>query len=43
MADLGELTTLIRVQVDVIHIEGRRDEAAVANTRVDGGRGGRLR
>ena len=43
VADLGELTTLIRVQVDVIHIEGRRDEAAVANTRVDGGRGGRLR
>lgn len=37
---LGELATLISVEVDVVDIERRGDEAGVANTGLDG-RGGR--
>jgi len=32
MRDLGELATLIRVQVDVIYIEGGSSQTALANT-----------
>jgi hypothetical protein len=39
---LGELATLIRVEVDVVDIEGGGDEAGVANTGLDGRRGGGL-
>ena len=33
---LGELTTLIGIQVDVVHVEGRSDEAGIANAGLDG-------
>ena len=39
VADLGELAALIRVEVDVVHVEGRGDEARVADTRLDDARG----
>ena len=39
---LGELATLIRVEVDVVDIERRSDEAGVANAGLDGRRGGGL-
>ena len=39
VADLGELAALIRVEVDVVHVEGRGDEASVADTRLDDARG----
>jgi len=40
---LRELAALIRVEVDVVDIEGAGDEAGVADARLDGRRGGRLR
>jgi len=43
VADLGELAALVRVQVDVVHVEGRRDEAGIANAGRDGARGRRRR
>ena len=35
VSDLGELTTFIRVQVDVVNIQGRSDQALVGNTVTD--------
>jgi hypothetical protein len=36
VGDLGELTTLISIQVDVVHIQGGRSKTALANTVADG-------
>ena len=40
--DLGELAALVRVEVDVVNIEGRRNEARGGNTVTDGVRVGEL-
>ena len=40
---LRELAALIRVEVDVVDIQGARDESVVANTRLDRRRRRRLR
>ena len=42
VGDLGELATLIRVEVDVVDVEGRGDEVGVGNTVTDGVRVGEL-
>ena len=43
MADLGELAALVRVEVDVVHVEGRGDEASGRHTVADRVRVGELR
>ena len=35
MGDLRELAALVRVEVDVVHVEGRSDEAGRRNTVAD--------
>ena len=43
VGDLRELAALIRVEVDVVNVEGRRDEVGVGNAVADRVRVGQLR
>ena len=43
MGDLGELATLVRVQVDVVNVQGRRDEVGVVDAVTHRVRVGQLR